>query len=101
MNDVEVKLCIVLGFVVLCLLFMYIKLSEVSVLTDSLSNRYYICEGRLNSIDAGIQEMHKTEHEERIKEKMVKYVRQGGFAANVEDTVDYLYKVAHEEDKND
>lgn len=101
MTNVEVILSIVLAFDTLCLLFMYIKLSEVSLSMDILDDRSRSNKSRLDDIDARMQDIRKTKHDERIKEKMVKYVRQGGFAANVEDAVDYLYKVAHEEDKND
>ena len=59
MTNVEVILCVALGFVLLCLLFMYIKLSEVSINVDILDDRSRSNKDKIETINAGIQEIRK------------------------------------------
>lgn len=103
MTNVEVILSIVLVFDTLCLLFMYIKLSEVSWSMDILDDRSRSNKDKLNAIDARMEDIRKIGHEKRVKEKMAEALRKGDFgkAVSIEDITNQLYEMAHEEDKND
>lgn len=97
MTNVEVILSIILAFDTLCLLFMYIKLSEVSWSMDILDDRSRSNKDEIKTITAGMQEMRKAERDKRIKKKMLDAANNGGFTKVTEEMVDYIYEVLEEE----